>query len=266
MPGQGDELLTEHQVAELRAKDFWLYQWMDSYLVTSTQRAAALLQKAEPLEALRQIVYEAAQEKTSPPAGIIASDENIIVAGGNLDLSYDMACAHWDCRKKQVDGLFTHVWHYFDRIVVVGVSARDLNDQWDRYSNSESLIEHLLDDIRVLLYLRNIGADDLLVFAEKPEKCTQHWRKHAQEVGLRNALPEAKKLVEVFAHEVTLRLSSLVRATPTTHFVIPPCCDPSLPLAQRVGPHRLRDDRRSLKPSLLYSQRNLSLISRRHDS
>jgi hypothetical protein len=185
----------------MMAKDLWLYQWMDSYLVRSPQRAASLLTKAEPLEALREIAYEASQAENST-AGTTGIAANTIIAGGDLDFS-SRACRSWSCRKKQVDRLFSHVWHYFDRIIVVGPRPSNFIYDWDIYDREE-LVDELLEDIRLLLYLRNIGADDLLVFTNKPGRCTRHWRKHAREVGLGSALPEASKLIERLADEVEI--------------------------------------------------------------
>jgi hypothetical protein len=180
------------------ANDFWLYQWMDSYLITSLERARALLNKPEPLEALRVTAQEAS--KSASLGAEEASNRTAIVAGGNLDLSGDISCFHWECQKDQVDQLFSHVWHYFDTIVVVGPSARDYSANWDRY-NKDALVRELSHYIRLLLYIRHIGADSLLSFREKPPKCTAHWRKHVQEVGLKGGLPEANRLIRLLADE-----------------------------------------------------------------
>jgi len=73
--------------------------------------------------------------------------------------------------------------HYFDRIVVVGPSA----SEYSRLLSSkvdQQIIERLLSHIQLLLYIRKIGAEDLLVFRQKRPPCEFHFEDHMREVGL----------------------------------------------------------------------------------
>lgn len=183
----------------MSSNPFWLYEWMDSYMVTSVKRAIALLQKPEPFAALRDIAAEAAEmTSAATPAGDVT-----IVAGANLDLSRNFGCSHWECRKKQVDRLFNQVWHYFDRIIIVGVGAREMTNRFN-YLPRDELISGLEHDIRLALYVRNIGAESLVVFGEKPPLRVSHWRKHARENGLEAALSEVDRFARFLTKEAEI--------------------------------------------------------------
>jgi hypothetical protein len=60
------------------------------------------------------------------------------------------------------------MWHYFDRIIVVGPSAHFYHSLWESGVPEERIIESLAGHIRVLLHVRNIGAEDIVDFIEKP--------------------------------------------------------------------------------------------------
>jgi hypothetical protein len=142
----------------------WLLQWLDSYAVTSPRQADELLRKPHALSVLREEV-----EAMRYHAPMIADQTgHSIVAGSEIDLSGELSCTNWECIRRQVDTLFSSVWHYFDRIIVVGPSAHFYNDLWESGTPEERIIEFLAGHIRVLLHVRNIGAEDIVAFSEKP--------------------------------------------------------------------------------------------------
>lgn len=95
--------------------------------------------------------------KDKPPSAI--------VAGRALDLSGDLDCYAWDILRARVDELFHKVWHYFDRVVIVGADARRFARDYDDPSLFD---KRLLLYVQLLLHLRAIGADELVLFCQKP--------------------------------------------------------------------------------------------------
>jgi hypothetical protein len=139
-------------------------QWLDSYAVTSPRQADELLKKPQALSVLREEI-----EDIRYHAPMIDDQAgNSIVAGSEIDLSGQLSCSNWECIKRQVDTLFNSVWHYFDRIIVVGPSAHFYKNLWESGCPEERIIESLTGHIRVLLHVRNIGAEDIVTFSEKP--------------------------------------------------------------------------------------------------
>jgi hypothetical protein len=64
----------------VKAKDFWLYQWIDNYLVNSPERASQLLNQRAPLNDLRQMAAE-----VEPALSTVSHDDGpAIVAGCGL--------------------------------------------------------------------------------------------------------------------------------------------------------------------------------------
>jgi hypothetical protein len=142
----------------------WLLQWLDSYAVTSPRQADELLNRPHALSILREEV-----EAIRYHAPMINDQRgHSIVAGSEIDLSGELSCSNWECIKRQVDTLFSSVWHYFDRIIVAGPSAHFYHSLWESGVPDERIIESLAGHIRVLLHVRNIGAEDIVDFIEKP--------------------------------------------------------------------------------------------------
>lgn len=158
---------------------FWVFDWLEENQITSLAEAAEFLPKYRVLDNLTARA-QAAHEKGS---GVSRSDHSI-VAGTGIDLSGGHSiCPGLECMRAQVDQLFKRVWYYFDEIVV-----RDAFTPALLHPNkkSEGIIEFLLTHLAPLLYLREIGAEQLVQFT--PKHFCSDWEKHAQEVGLSEAL------------------------------------------------------------------------------
>ena len=158
---------------------FWLYDWIDTFEVKDRNQATRLLNDPGIVRGLRK----RAMDVPFTTDLVAPSDAPTIVAGQAIDLSGQLDCLHWDCLKKQVDNLFSHVWHYFDRIVVVGPSAHGFSRLLEP-DPSPNAIEKLLTYVELLLYIRKIGAEKLLLFRQKRPPCEHHFDDHMREVGL----------------------------------------------------------------------------------
>ncbi len=178
--------------------DYWLFRWLDEYDVTNLQSAEARLSDTKAVEALREAANAAAVSLHAP-----ATDGRSILAGRGLDLSGQLDCSHPSCRKKQVDDLFKHVWHYFDNIVVADGTAHEVSTHWDD-GPAHKRNEWILSHIGVLLYLREIGGESLVTFREKIRPCEVHWQKHAEDTVLRKVLDYGETLIPVLVQEARI--------------------------------------------------------------
>lgn len=180
---------------------FWLYEWMDEGGITSMKKAERLL--SDPRQVARLQERAAAVPFTTEPLDSSA-DELALVGGRGIDLSGDLDCFAWGCRKAQVDKLLSRAWHYFDRVVVVGPSAHRLSGELE-HELDEARRARLLSDIQLLLYLREVGAEPLIAFRQKPPPCEIHIEKHAREAGLDQALERLNALAETIAPEAEIK-------------------------------------------------------------
>lgn len=179
------------------SEKFWLYDWIDTFEIKKADQAKQLLKDPGLRKDLRKRASEV--EFTTEP--IAKSDAPTIVAGRAIDLSGDLDCYGWHCMKQQVDKLFSNVWHYFDRIVIVGPSAHDFSTLWgfDEKDDASEIFKRQLNYVRLLLYIREIGAEGLVVFRQKRPACSIHLEQHLKEVGLDTALAHSEKLIEGLA-------------------------------------------------------------------
>jgi hypothetical protein len=176
---------------------YWLFNWLDSHGINSLPAAEQALSKPSLVEELHEVATQAKEVSPSPLLGKTA-----ILAGRGLDLTGKLDCVVSSCRQRQVDDLFRKAWHYFDRIIVDDVISHQVLHHWDNTSTNPK--DSLLSHIEVLLYLRKIGAENLVEFREKPEACTVHLRQHAIEAGLQVILDTANILVPRLAKEAKI--------------------------------------------------------------
>jgi len=167
---------------------FWVYEWLDTHGVDSVSKAKKVLARRSVVDKIPDFAESARSRKSSP------RDDFSIVAGRGLDFSGHLDCDASACRLRQVDDLFRHAWHYFDRIVVADAMSHEISMHWDAPLAARKT--WLLSHIEVLLHLRRIGAEHLVIFCEKPPPCELHWEKHATEVGLERILSGRDRLLD----------------------------------------------------------------------
>jgi hypothetical protein len=180
---------------------FWLYEWMDEGGITSIGKAERRLKDPRQVALLQERAAGVpfTTEPLDSPAGGLD-----LLGGRGIDLSGELDCFAWECRKAQVDKLLARAWHYFDRVVVVGPGAHRVSGELEGEPGEEQLAR-LLSDIQLLLYLREVGAEPLLVFRQKPPACEIHVAEHAHEAGLDPALERLDALAETIALEAEIR-------------------------------------------------------------
>jgi hypothetical protein len=161
-----------------------VFDWIEDSDIGSLSQAADLLANPSVLDELRARAEIWTKSKTP-----VKADDFSVLAGAGIDLcgGYN-ACPSPTCMRAQVDALFRKVWHYFDRIVVRDVFTPTLLTQCD--GPPEEVAGVLQTHIAPLLYLREIGASELVAFVPK-RLCVEHWERHAEEAGLSRVI-EAK--------------------------------------------------------------------------
>lgn len=145
----------------LAGTKYWLREWMDAHGINDLAAAEQALQDTRR----RADLFERARGGDDTTAPIVGDSETTVLAGRVIDLSGELDVYAWDFLKRRVDELFSRVWHYFDRIVVVGVQAQYFTHEWHEPGE---LNRRILLYVRLILYLRSIGAEGMLLFRRKP--------------------------------------------------------------------------------------------------
>lgn len=136
--------------------NYWLFAWLDSHRIGSVAQAATVLEKKPAMAELRRL----AEEWTNSSQVQVPSGLNL-AAGTGLRLNDLLTCPNPACRRLQIDILFRHAWHYFDRVLLPdGVGDLILNPiaGWDE----QGLHDLLLSRIELALHIREMGAAALV--------------------------------------------------------------------------------------------------------
>jgi hypothetical protein len=192
---------------------------MDEYDVRSHSDVTRALKSNQVIERAVDLARE--YNATQPVSS------NGILAGRGLDLSRELSCLTPVCRLKRVDEVFARAWHYFDQIVF----CDDLGDAIrSEKLNEEDLRSQIDDDARVLLYIRDIGAEPLVEFRSKPGAVLPN------QFG--DALPELEsvfdELVAEFASASKIEVVGHSNEDETAWVV---ARHPQIPVVERVAMH-----------------------------
>ena len=149
----------------------WLYEWIDEEGIRGPGDYLKAIRKRTAIDRLHEI----SNRVYSRSAGRVSSVGGSVVAGRQLDLSGALGCSHFDCQVPTVNSLFGRVWHYFDTVVIDEVSLDQI------LAAKYDFREDLLQRVKLLLYLRDIGADKYVEFAHKVSgMCNEHFREYAE--------------------------------------------------------------------------------------
>lgn len=155
-------------------KNNWFPDWLIQNEITDKASAYKAVKNGKLFSDLVSRA-EAQQAETIGPLG-----GNSLIAGRSYDLAGYLACGHPDCLTKQVDELFTRVWHYFDQIAVVGLDAHQFLDLVRRTGNptADEMAEFVAAKAQPIFHIREIGADSLVTWVTKPPPCNVHWKEY----------------------------------------------------------------------------------------
>ncbi|GGQ39109.1 hypothetical protein BKA00_003166 [Actinomadura coerulea] len=183
--------------------DFWLYHWMDEQGVKKERDIARIIADDRTFEDLGSIA--AGMSYAIEP---IKDEDNYVVAGTGIDLSGELGCYAWECIKRQIDDVFSRSWHYFDKIVVRGLTPLRYTQMME--SNDRRFAKLVLQSqLRLLLYIRHIGAEDLLIFRQKPPACRVHYVDHLNECGLEHLASEMPDIANNLATEAQVAIQQV---------------------------------------------------------
>jgi hypothetical protein len=176
---------------------YWLAQWLDENEITRDWELENVLNSKSGIHGFQEAVHKASQdERVNGKQYPDAEDcRDSIVAGRKLDFSGMASCPAYECMRRGVDSTFRRAWHYFDRIVVEGISPVWLEQELKNADEDSFPLTFMkiTGQAQLLLYLRHIGADRYIVFAPKSHSfCQEHWQSHARDLGLAAAVNESQ--------------------------------------------------------------------------
>jgi hypothetical protein len=106
---------------------------------------------------LRSVAEQWSQSAAAPPPTLN------LVAGSGLRLNDVFSCPNPNCRRRQIDVLFRHAWHYFDAILLPDVAESLLLDPSNDL-DSDELRGEILGIAENALYIKGLGADSLVQY------------------------------------------------------------------------------------------------------
>lgn len=137
---------------------YWLYNWLDFKNIDSEDDLRRVLLKDKNFLEITKVAEDwENHSKNLRPDGIS------IVAGTGLRLDDRMVCPNPSCRAQQIDILFRHAWHYFDKVLMpdgVGLLLLYYQEEIPK----EELLSLLVNQIMLQNYIRKIGASSLVFY------------------------------------------------------------------------------------------------------
>lgn len=217
---------------------YWLARWIDECAIQSEGDMERCLTTQSSVQKIIQLIMA---ETSDPLTFTQIRVSGGAIAGRGVDLSGMLTCQAYECQRKIIDNSFVSILHYFDSIVVEGLSPhRALTfARHDPSAFAHSILEHG----KTLLYLREIGAEPFVIFVEKPGLCEHHFNEGADRLRVFSAFDKSdnEKLVSRI-----LRTSAFdIREVDGGHWV-----RVDGPLFQEPVTYLLKDSQKPTKKSL----------------
>jgi len=186
--------------------EYWLYSYLDANGVRTDRDARRLAGSKDFQRAIFEHALSLDYTPTRQDLG-----PHTVLAGHGIDLSLDEGCLHANCIRARVDDSLARSFHFFDSIAVVGPSAHSIAHLLDEYPEEESrdeeyITEKLTGYLIALLYLRSIGASQLVQFINKPPACRLHYKEHLTEAGLDHLRAGASEIIRTLADAGVLHM------------------------------------------------------------
>jgi hypothetical protein len=111
-----------------RSQDYWLLAWLKRNKISTVEQVNTIIDRPSGFAEMRK-----AAEQWENSASIDAPLGCNLAAGTGLRLDDTLTCPSPSCRRQQIDVLFRHAWHYFDRVLLpdgVGHLLRDRPSAW----------------------------------------------------------------------------------------------------------------------------------------
>jgi hypothetical protein len=174
---------------------YWVFDWLDRHNATSTLKLRYLLWKSPAFQELLDGANAVLKIHKLP-----VTESDSVLAGRVLDLSGELDCHHISCRKKRAGELIRHLGLYFEKIVLRDAVAEEIS----QHLNCGHLKDSLLDHLRILVYLRRIGAEPFLDFRAKPPGCQVHLHQHLKEAQLSRLSGLEDEITEMLLRDSTV--------------------------------------------------------------
>lgn len=160
---------------------YWLSEWLDRLEIDTDEQ----LNRAIRDDAVVDLALELAESRIGTPIEF-SSAPGRVVAGRRLDLSGILSCGGAACLEREVDQLFSSFGYYFDRVIVEGLTPGRFLSRVRTDTEKRGLVRVTLrTHAHIFLLLDRIGASQYLDFGAKPYvNCGDHYREHAEELGL----------------------------------------------------------------------------------
>jgi hypothetical protein len=172
---------------------YWVFDWIDEQGIRTHEDARRAIHTISGLKAfLRHAHME--REVEFPRNEALHQ----LLAGPSMDLSGNLECGNPVCMTANVERLLRKSILYFDRVVVTGLEPFRLSPYIER-KTSRPLEKEALRHIDVALHVREMGAEDVLVFSRKVSLCTEHLNQHAIDAGMSPVDEQVAQLTEHFA-------------------------------------------------------------------
>jgi hypothetical protein len=171
---------------------YWFRDWMKIHCVKDGLSLEKVLSSSSGFDTLLNV-------SPKPVAILNKSNEIVELTGGKgIDLTGELGCHHIDCLKIEINGLFRHTWHYFDRIILPDQAIYHIVE-FTHHKDINQLIQRLTPFVQVIKLLEKDGADHLVSFEVRTPSCRQHFQQHAKEAGIYQALSNTISLAEEIA-------------------------------------------------------------------
>ena len=177
---------------------YWFSAWLAKYRVTNKRTLEKALTRGAALDSLLSAAPRPTFSVRSEPSELIE-----LTGGKGIDLTGELGCRHIDCLRKEVEGLFRHTWHYFDRIVLPDQAVFCVVD-FKRHKDASCLLERLLPFVSVLKLLDRVGAERLVRFESRLPSCLEHAEEHAREANIEQAFTNTRSLTKEIVNDATI--------------------------------------------------------------
>ena len=154
---------------------YWFRTWLKEHRVKNERSLEKALSRASVLDSLLSSAPEPTFSVRDEPSELVE-----LTGGKGIDLTGELGCHHIDCLQKEVDGLFRHAWHYFDRITLPDQALFRVLE-FERHKDVAHLIQRLSPFVLVLQLMERDGVHRLVKFESRTPSCLQHFQEHARE-------------------------------------------------------------------------------------
>lgn len=182
-------------------REYWFAQWMHEYSVSDLETLRKALSNKVAFNALLEWTPSFKyQIRKVPPA------HAELTGGKGVDLTGDLGCTHYSCIAEEVDRLFRHTWHYFDRITLPDQAINAISD-FKKHNDKTRLSKRLCAAVHAVTLIEQVDALGLVHFEIRAPSCRMHFKDHAKEADILQAFQNLNPLVEEILKESKISFS-----------------------------------------------------------